>query len=64
MTRRDHLDFRSNDKDSIESSDIEQVEPVKFAEVYASGDGRQRFVADPFGEWVEVDSKALVEVRA
>jgi len=64
MTRRDHLDIASNDKSGTDSSNIETVDPIKFAEVYASGDGRQRFVADPFGEWIEAESNALVEVRA
>jgi len=64
MTRRDHVDIASNGKSGIDSATIETVDPIKYAEVYASGDGRMRFVSDPFGGWIEAEGDALVEVRA
>jgi len=64
MTRRDHVGIGPNDKSRTDSSNIETVDPMQFAEAYASGDGRMRPVADPFGEWIEAEGDALVEANA
>lgn len=65
MNAGDHTDSeQSTDLRSADSQTNFSVEPMRYAEAYVSGDGRLRMVADPFGEWIEADGDALMEVRA
>jgi hypothetical protein len=64
MNHRDHEGVSSPRQNSTDSSEIFRVEPQQYAEHYVSGDGRARLVADPFGEWIDIDGSSLMEVRA
>jgi hypothetical protein len=63
MDSRDHREIDSPRQRSVDSSDIRRVEPQQYAEHYVSGDGRARLVADPIGEWIDINGDALMEVR-